>query len=65
MVKLEVENVVKADTRGLVTVVQVFVAVRNWLGDSGFIGVVCIQGENLMSGLNWLCLIMALLKALF
>jgi hypothetical protein len=44
MVTSEADNFMKAETRGLVTVVQVFAAVRNWLGDSGFTAVVCKRG---------------------
>jgi hypothetical protein len=44
---LEAENVMKAKTRGLIMVVQVFAAVRNWLGDSRFIKVVCKWGRQL------------------
>jgi hypothetical protein len=64
---------------GLATVVLVFVAMRNLLGDlwlvvvalecgGGSIGAVqrpTLQGKNPKSGLNWLCLTIALLKALF
>ena len=76
MLKSEVENVMEAEIERLVMVIGAFVAMRNLLGVSGFIAATCkwgdntceVQGltfENLRSSLNWLCLAMALLKALF
>ena len=67
-----------AGLRGLAMEVKVYVLVRNLLGVLGLQqqyesggGSTCevqspsIQDENLRSGLNWLCLAMTLLKALF
>jgi hypothetical protein len=39
--EVEVKNVMKAETSGLVMVLRIFAAMRNWLGDSGFIAAVC------------------------
>jgi hypothetical protein len=68
----------EVEIRGLVLVVRDFAAMVNLLGVSGFIeaayewGVIIgevkiltFQGEDQMSGHNWLCLAMALMKALF
>jgi hypothetical protein len=52
MVKSEADNVMKAETRGLVTVVQVFAAARNWLGDLGFTAVVCKWERQLKRSLQ-------------
>jgi hypothetical protein len=41
MVKSEAENIMEAETSRVVMVVRVFTAVRNWLGDSGFVAAVC------------------------
>jgi hypothetical protein len=59
-------------------VIFVLVATKNWLRDLGLIAAtvgagrqhrgvpsLTLQGENPRSGLNWLCLAMTLLKALF
>jgi hypothetical protein len=46
MVRSETENVMKAETRGLVMVVQVFATVKNWLGVSGFIVGSVSGGDN-------------------
>ena len=69
MVMSEAENVIEAEIGGLVMVIGFFVAMRNLLRVSdvaaGAIQSLTSQGENLRPGLNWLCLAMTLLKALF
>jgi hypothetical protein len=79
MVKLKAENDMKAEFCRLAMVVRVFVAMSNLLGDSWLIEaalasvggstweVQCptLQGKNLRSSLNWLCLAIILLKGLF
>jgi hypothetical protein len=79
MVKSVVENGMEAKIWGLVSVVRVMVAKRFWLHDL-WLGAAAsasggdntweihsqnLQGEYTRSGLNWLCLAMALLKILF
>jgi hypothetical protein len=73
------ERRVKAEMWGLAIMVWVFVVMRNLLDDLWLvaaalasegdnIGIVLsptFQGKNLRYGLNWLCVTMALLKALF
>lgn len=60
-------------SRGLTMVVRVCAVLRNWLGDLGLEHPHASGGDytgeghikNPMFGLNWLCLAMVLLKALF
>jgi hypothetical protein len=81
VVKSVPENGMEAEIWGLVSVVQVMVAMRFWLRDS-WLGAAAsasvgdntreihslslnLQGENPRSSLNWLCMTMVLLNALF
>ena len=45
MVKSEVENVMKAKIGGLAMVIGAFASMRNWLGVSGIVAVVCKRGR--------------------
>jgi hypothetical protein len=45
MVKSVTENVMEAETNGLVMVVQFWAAIRNLLSDSGYVAAVCKWGR--------------------
>ena len=46
MVKLEVENVMKAEIGGLAMVIGAFASMKNWLGVSEIVAVVCKRGRQ-------------------
>ena len=45
MVKSDAENVMKAEIERLAMVIGGFASMRNWLGVSGIVAVVCKQGR--------------------
>ena len=46
MVKSEAEKVTKVEIGGLAMVLGAFASMRNWLGVSGIVAVVCKQGRQ-------------------
>jgi hypothetical protein len=76
MVKSVAKNGMEAVIRGLVSMVQVIMAMRFWLDDSWLRAAASASGDdnageihslekNSRFGLNWLCMAIDLLKALF